>query len=105
MKVCTWETADGPEKYYFYIFIYVDNILCIHNDPNSILTQIDNYLLLKPDMVGKPDVYLGAKLKLMQLKNGVLAWGLSLSKCVEEVYVTARSMWKRTCLSFLICHA
>ncbi len=26
-----------------YILIYVDDILCIHNDPVSILTQIDKY--------------------------------------------------------------
>ncbi len=27
-----------------------------------------------------PDIYLGAKLKLTQLPNGVMAWGLSTSK-------------------------
>ncbi len=46
--------------------------------------QIDKYFLLKPDSVGEPDVYLGAKLKLMQLENGVWAWGLSPSKYVQE---------------------
>ena len=84
MKVCTRDTRNGPEKYYSYIVIYVDDILCIHDDPDSILTQIDKYFLLKPDSVGELDVYLGAKLKLMQLENGVWAWGLSPSNYVQE---------------------
>ncbi len=57
---------------------------CIHNNPDSILTQIDKYFLLKPDSLCELDFYLGAKLKLMQLDNGVWAWGLSLSKYVQE---------------------
>ncbi len=84
MKVCTWDSGNGPEKFYSYIYLYVDNILCIHNNPNALLTQIDNYFPLKPDLVGEPDVYLGAKLRLMQFENGIWAWGLSLSKHVQE---------------------
>ncbi len=61
MKVCTRETKRGPEKYNSYILVYVDDVLCIHDDPDSILTQIDKYFLLKPDSVGEQDVYLGAK--------------------------------------------
>ncbi len=86
--MCTEETKNGPEKYYSYILIYVDNILCIHHDPNAILTQIDKYFLLKPGSVGEPDVYSWAKLKLMQLENGVWAWGLSPSKNVQEAVHT-----------------
>ncbi len=44
--------------------------MCIHDDPNSMLTQVDKYVMLKPDSVGELDAYLGAKLKLMQLENG-----------------------------------
>ncbi len=75
----------GPEKYYSYTLKYVNDILCIHDDPDSILTQIYKCFPLKPDLVDEPDVYLGAKLKLMQLKNGVWAWGLSQSKYLQEV--------------------
>ncbi len=39
---------------------------------------------MKPDSVGELDVYFGAKLKLMQLENGVWAWDLSPSKYVQE---------------------
>ncbi len=77
-------TKNGLKKYNSYILIYVDDILCIDDDPDSILTQINKYFPLKPDSVCEPDVYLGAKLKLMQLENGVWAWGLSPSKYIHE---------------------
>ncbi len=63
------ETKNGPKKYYSYILNYVHDILCIHDDPNSILTQIDEYFPLKPDSLHELDIYLGAKLKLKQLEN------------------------------------
>ncbi len=47
--VCTWETNNGPQKYYSYILIYVDDILCIYDNPDSALTQIDMHFPLKPD--------------------------------------------------------
>ncbi len=83
MKVCTRIWAEAL-KSITCTYLYVDDILCIHNDPNSVLSQIDKYFLLKPESVGEPDVYLGAKLKLMQLENGAWAWGMSTSKYVQE---------------------
>ncbi len=58
MEVCTRDTGSGPERYFSYILIYVDDILCIHDDPDLILTQINKYFPLKPDSVGEPYVYL-----------------------------------------------
>jgi hypothetical protein len=65
--------------YYAYTLCYVDDILCIHHDPMSVMNEINDYLPLKPSSVGNPDIYLGAKLKETQLFNGVRAWGLSPS--------------------------
>ncbi len=47
--------------YYAYILCYIDNILCIHHDPMSVMGEINKYLPLKPSSVGNPDIYLGAK--------------------------------------------
>ncbi len=71
---------EGNEHYYTYIACYVDDILCIHHDPMSVMNEINGYLPLKPSSVGNPDIYLGAKLKQTRLPNGVMAWGLSPSK-------------------------
>ncbi len=63
---------------------YLDDILQIPDDQDSVLTKLDKYFLLKPDSVSEPHVYLGAQLKLMQLEDGVLAWDCSLSKYTQE---------------------
>ncbi len=65
-----------PKKYYSYLLICVNNILCIPENPKPLITQINKYFQLKPESVGESDVYLGAKLKLVQLDNGLWAWGM-----------------------------
>jgi hypothetical protein len=75
---------DDNVRYYAYILCYVDDILCIHHDPMSVMNEINRYLPLKPSSVGDPDIYLGAKLKQTRLPNGVWAWGLSPSKYVAQ---------------------
>jgi hypothetical protein len=52
----------------------------------TVLDKLDKYFTLKPASVGDPSMYLGAKLKITQLNNGVWAWGMSPSK------------YKRSCL-------
>jgi hypothetical protein len=71
-------------RYYAYILYYVNNILCVHHIPMSILNLINGYMPLKPSSVGYPDIYLGAKLKMTWLENGIWAWGLSPSKYVAQ---------------------
>jgi hypothetical protein len=71
--------------YYAYILCYVDDILCIHHDPMSVMNEIIGYIPLKPSSVGNPDIYLGAKLKQTRLPNGVMAWGVSPLKYIVQV--------------------
>jgi hypothetical protein len=61
-------------RYYAYILCY----------PMSVLNLINWYMLLKPSLIGDPDIYLSAKLKLTQLDNVIWAWGLSPSKYVTQ---------------------
>jgi hypothetical protein len=70
--------------YYAYILCYVDDILCVRHDPMSVLNLINGYMPLKPSLVGDSDIYLGAKLKMTRLENGIWAWGLSSSKYVTK---------------------
>ncbi len=71
---------DNNVCYYVYILCYVDDILCIHHDPMSVMNEINGYLPLKPSSVGNRDIYLGAKLTQTPLPNEVMVWGLSPSK-------------------------
>ena len=59
------------EKYWSYVLCYVDNVLVIHHDSRSVLNRIGEFFKLKDDPNnGKPDMYLGAKLRQTTLNNG-----------------------------------
>jgi hypothetical protein len=64
---------DDGVKYWAYILIYVDDILCVHHDPGMSLAQIDNYFKMKPGSTMEPTFYLGAKLKKTVMQ---MAWWL-----------------------------
>jgi hypothetical protein len=50
-----------------------------------VLKQIDKFFPMKAGSIGKPDIYLGAKVSKVQLDNTVTAWALlSPSKYVQE---------------------
>ncbi len=82
LKAVTRPEDNG--HYYAYILCYVDDILCIHHNPMSVMSEINCFLCLKSSSVGNPDIYLGTKLKETQLPNGVMAGGLSPSKYVVQ---------------------
>ena len=84
------EIESGPEgkRYYSYILCYVDDILVIDHDAMTVLGEINRFLPLKPDSVGDPSIYLGAKLSTVEMSDDdgrpVTAWAMSLSKYVQE---------------------
>ena len=78
-----WRPEDKLE-HYLYILCYVDDILCIHHNLVDTLNKLNRYVPLKPESVRNPEMYLGTKLKHMQLHNGIWAWSMSPSKYVQE---------------------
>ena len=49
-------------EYISYIFCYVDDILCIHHDPDNVLNKLNKYMLLKPGSIRNFDMCWGTKL-------------------------------------------
>ena len=45
--------------------------MVIHHNARPILDRIDKFMKLKKISVGNPDIYLGAKLKKLQMDNDV----------------------------------
>jgi hypothetical protein len=74
---------DDGVKYWAYILIYVDNILCVHHEPGTSLAQIDKYFKMKSGSIMEPTFYLGAKLKKTVMPNGVVDWGMSSRKYIQ----------------------
>ena len=58
--------------------------MVIHHNWLSILKKIDEYFTLKPSSIGKPDIYLGAKLSKMAIPNGVWFWSMIPFNYVQE---------------------
>jgi hypothetical protein len=67
-----------------YILLYVDDALAIGVDAEKILREeLGKYFELKEESIGPPALYLGGKLSLVQLNNGMEAWSISLSQYVQ----------------------
>ena len=88
--------SDDELPYYSYILSNADGILCTHHDSDDVLNKWNGYVPLKPRSVGSPDMYLGTKLKCMQLHNVIWAWSMSPSKYVQEAV--------RICMEYVARH-
>ena len=85
---------DG-HKYYTYILLYVDDVLCIHHDANKELLNLDRFFKFKKGSIGDPEIYLGANVCKITLANDAGRWGLSPSKYVQEAVKNAEEYYKK----------
>jgi hypothetical protein len=74
---------DDGVLYWSYIFIYVDETLCVHHDPGAPLEMLDEYFKMKEGSIQVPTFYLVAKLKKTVLPNVVVDWGMISSNYVQ----------------------
>ena len=82
-----YKSETRPEDgfgYYSYMLLYVDDVLAIHHNAEEPLRELDRFFKMKEGSIGDPTIYLGAKLKQMTLANGVVAWGISPSKYIQD---------------------
>ena len=54
---------------YAYILIYVDDILCVHEDPEKEINKLGTYYRLKEGSVKEPDIFLGANFKQWEVSE------------------------------------
>ena len=66
-------TKDNSERYYSYILNYVDDVLIISEEAGPILARLGKYFNFKAGSVSPPSNYLGTKLCLTRIPNGVVA--------------------------------
>ena len=53
---------DGGFEYYEMIMVYVDDILCVSEHPDTIMYLIGKLYLIKDGETGPPNIYLGANI-------------------------------------------
>ena len=71
-------------KYYAYVLIYVDGVMVVHHDAESVLISIGKYFNLNPSSIVVPDIYLGFKLNKIRLDNVVWASANIPARYVKE---------------------
>jgi hypothetical protein len=71
-------------KCWEYVLLYTDDALVISENAERILrTEIGRYFELKEESIGPPKIYLGGRLRKVQLDDGTYAWGFSSSQYVQ----------------------
>ena len=92
---------DGT-KYYEYLLVYVDDILCISHNTKAIMDELAALYRLKEGSVGPPERYLGADTKKTQANSGLECWAMSSDSYVKEAvkivegFIEADGMkWKK----------
>jgi hypothetical protein len=69
---------------YEYVLLYTDDALVISENAEDILRrEVGKYFELKEESIGTPKIYLGGKVRRVQLENGVYAWSFSSSQYVQ----------------------
>lgn len=84
---------DGT-KYYEYLLVYVDDIMCISHEPEVTMKAIAGLYRLKNDEVAPPDRYLGANVGKYQLPDGRWVWSISANDYVKSAVKNLRETLK-----------
>ena len=83
--------ADGS-PYYEYILLYTDDAVVISENAEDILrNKLGKYFELKESSIGPPSIYLGARVRQVELDNGAKAWAFSPSQYVQAAVKNVKS--------------
>ena len=67
-----------------YVLLYTDDALVVGENAEGILhNEIGRYFELKQESIGEPKIYLGGRVRKVQLDNGVSAWAFGSSQYVQ----------------------
>ena len=81
--------------YWEYVLLYVDYCIYISTDPEAIVRkEIGKYFLTKEASIREPDVYLGGKVRKVELDTGEVCWAFSSSQYVQEACKNVRNHLK-----------
>ena len=78
--------AVDPDRceYWEYVLLYTDDCLVVsHRGQSELTDEIGKYFEMKQESIAHPDIYLGGKLRKVELENGVFAWAFGSSQYVQ----------------------
>ena len=81
--------------------MYVDDCLCILANAEYFLrNKIGKYFKLKESLIKLPDIYLGGKMRQVEMENGTSAWSFSSSQYVQAAVKNVETYLKEKLLKF-----
>lgn len=94
--------SDGSE-YWEYVLLYTDDVLVVSENGEYVLRQeIRKYFELKEESIGPPQLYLGGRMRKVELTYGVKAWSFSSSQYVQLLSRMLRSILKGDICSWFL---
>ena len=57
-------------KYYAYLIVYVDGMLCIHENPKEVMDKVEDLYRLK-DVVSSPTIHLGTGIREWKYQDDI----------------------------------
>ena len=90
---------DG-HAYWEYVLLYTDDCLVVsHRGVHVLRNEIGKYFEMKQESIGPPDIYLGGKLREVELENGAKAWAFGSSQYVNSAVSNVEAFLKTCDLS------
>ncbi|CAJ1939745.1 unnamed protein product, partial [Cylindrotheca closterium] len=78
------QRKDGS-KYYEYILVYTDDVIAILENPKAIMDKLNNFFVLKPDLIKEPTTYLGATISKHKLDgDDYFTWVIGSEAYLQE---------------------
>ena len=80
-----FRAAEKPDKteYYEYILVYVDDLLIVSHQADTILQILEEHFKYRLKDVGPPKRYLGANIEQVEI-NGMKTWSMSAREYLEK---------------------
>ena len=71
-------------KYYFYILVYVNDILVVDKDPRKFMTMLQDSYTVRKNTIKELDQYLGADIGKVHFIDGIHAWTMGSKSQVKN---------------------
>jgi Reverse transcriptase (RNA-dependent DNA polymerase) len=82
------KSKPNGDKYWEYVLVYVDDILCVSHEPKKFMEMLQAKYTLKEGSVGEPTAYLGAEVCKHYIEGSEdptkVRWALSSDKYVDR---------------------
>ena len=83
-------------KYYEYVLVYVDDVLCMSDQPQITMKGIQDNFKIKNDKIEEPSMYLGAEISKMHNETNKECWAMSSDKyCAAAVTNVTETLTKK----------